>query len=113
MCIFFLIFFLIQRTPPVPYTQPLPPPPPAVARGGGERPPHPGGIRGRGEEGLCPREGRRGFRQGRGGRSEEHTSELQSRHYLVCRLLLDIIYYIKNMTPHLCINDELLALTFF
>src|SRR3712207_6861407 len=23
------------------------------------------------------------------GRSEEHTSELQSRHYLVCRLLLD------------------------
>src|SRR3712207_8502911 len=26
---------------------------------------------------------------GRGGRSEEHTSELQSRHYLVCRLLLE------------------------
>src|SRR3712207_8787192 len=25
---------------------------------------------------------------GTGGRSEEHTSELQSRHYLVCRLLL-------------------------
>src|SRR3712207_6932107 len=24
-------------------------------------------------------------------RSEEHTSELQSRHYLVCRLLLEII----------------------
>src|SRR3712207_7692048 len=24
-----------------------------------------------------------------GGRSEEHTSELQSRQYLVCRLLLD------------------------
>src|SRR3712207_8519410 len=26
------------------------------------------------------------------GRSEEHTSELQSRQYLVCRLLLEIIY---------------------
>src|SRR5258707_8737968 len=25
----------------------------------------------------------------RGGRSEEHTSELQSRQYLVCRLLLE------------------------
>src|SRR3712207_7639976 len=28
-------------------------------------------------------------RVGRGGRSEEHTSELQSRQYLVCRLLLE------------------------
>src|SRR3712207_8047588 len=28
-------------------------------------------------------------RRGRGGRSEEHTSELQSRQYLVCRLLLE------------------------
>src|SRR3712207_7702998 len=35
------------------------------------RPPHPPGIR---ESGL---------------RSEEHTSELQSRQYLVCRLLLE------------------------
>src|SRR3712207_7654458 len=26
-------------------------------------------------------------------RSEEHTSELQSRQYLVCRLLLDQIYF--------------------
>src|SRR3712207_8423384 len=26
---------------------------------------------------------------GEGGRSEEHTSELQSRQYLVCRLLLE------------------------
>src|SRR3712207_7620376 len=26
---------------------------------------------------------------GHGGRSEEHTSELQSRQYLVCRLLLE------------------------
>src|SRR3712207_7256302 len=29
-------------------------------------------------------------------RSEEHTSELQSRQYLVCRLLLEK----KNPTPH-------------
>src|SRR5258707_9599291 len=28
-------------------------------------------------------------RAGRGRRSEEHTSELQSRQYLVCRLLLE------------------------
>src|SRR5258707_10770307 len=28
-------------------------------------------------------------RHGRHGRSEEHTSELQSRQYLVCRLLLE------------------------
>src|SRR3712207_7993012 len=32
--------------------------------------------------------------QGRKGRSEEHTSELQSRQYLVCRLLLE-----KKKTP--------------
>src|SRR3712207_8312049 len=31
------------------------------------------------------------------GRSEEHTSELQSRQYLVCRLLLEKK---KNDTPH-------------
>src|SRR5690554_7180889 len=29
------------------------------------------------------------FGQGNGGRSEEHTSELQSRPHLVCRLLLE------------------------
>src|SRR3712207_9324360 len=29
------------------------------------------------------------LRQGERGRSEEHTSELQSRQYLVCRLLLE------------------------
>src|SRR3712207_7254152 len=33
----------------------------------------------------CPRGGPRSRR----GRSEEHTSELQSRQYLVCRLLLE------------------------
>src|SRR5258707_11079947 len=38
-------------------------------------------------------------------RSEEHTSELQSRQYLVCRLLLEkkkkyIISTMSNMTSH-------------
>src|SRR5438445_5747900 len=42
----------------------------------------------------------------RGSRSEEHTSELQSRQYLVCRLLLEK----KNKTHHLtdkCRNTSL------
>src|SRR3712207_7137917 len=34
------------------------------------------------------------------GRSEEHTSELQSRQYLVCRLLLEKKKKIKTSTPH-------------
>src|SRR3712207_7935127 len=33
--------------------------------------------------------GRQGLGRARAGRSEEHTSELQSRQYLVCRLLLE------------------------
>src|SRR3712207_8818504 len=39
-------------------------------------------------------------------RSEEHTSELQSRQYLVCRLLLekkkiiDVFYLLDNATRH-------------
>src|SRR3712207_7448228 len=35
------------------------------------------------------RTGWRGTSSPRSGRSEEHTSELQSRQYLVCRLLLE------------------------
>src|SRR5690606_42105648 len=35
------------------------------------------------------RDDRRGDGEGRQGRSEEHTSELQSRENLVCRLLLE------------------------
>src|SRR3712207_7001244 len=34
------------------------------------------------------------------GRSEEHTSELQSRQYLVCRLLLEKKKYIYTSCPH-------------
>src|SRR3712207_7899940 len=33
-------------------------------------------------------------------RSEEHTSELQSRQYLVCRLLLEKKKYISNSFNH-------------
>src|SRR5437763_7993898 len=43
------------------------------------------GRRGRAPGGAGPRQGREGGRS----RSEEHTSELQSPMYLVCRLLLE------------------------
>src|SRR3712207_8265739 len=46
----------------------------------------------KGEPLLGRRSGARGC--GLGARSEEHTSELQSRQYLVCRLLLE-----KNSPP--------------
>src|SRR3712207_8167253 len=46
-----------------------------------------------GRAGRAPRRralrARRGAARGLGARSEEHTSELQSRQYLVCRLLLE------------------------
>src|SRR2546430_9799174 len=45
---------------------------------------HPAPVRGRHD--LAPR---RTCPVGRGGRSEEHTSELQSQSNLVCRLLLE------------------------
>src|SRR5688572_31632840 len=38
---------------------------------------------------ISPRKGSRGRCGGRCGRSEEHTSELQSQSNLVCRLLLE------------------------
>src|SRR3712207_8630031 len=48
---------------------------------------------GRGEPGERPDRGvvaaHAAFHVKRGARSEEHTSELQSRQYLVCRLLLE------------------------
>src|SRR3712207_7942033 len=50
---------------------------PAVAAGREEQPEGAGGLAGR--EGARVADGR----------SEEHTSELQSRQYLVCRLLLE------------------------
>src|SRR3712207_8094926 len=44
-----------------------------------------------------------GRRARRSPRSEEHTSELQSRQYLVCRLLLEkkkTIYHFYAVLPH-------------
>src|SRR3712207_7151468 len=44
-----------------------------------------------------PRSPERGRARRRFGRSEEHTSELQSRQYLVCRLLLEKKKKINNI----------------
>src|SRR3712207_7311720 len=44
---------------------------------------------GRGEAGGGGGQGAEGGAAAEGRRSEEHTSELQSRQYLVCRLLLE------------------------
>src|SRR5258707_7302168 len=50
---------------------------------------------------LVERPGARGGAEGRGAvRSEEHTSELQSRQYLVCRLLLEKKKYIVRRHLH-------------
>src|SRR3712207_8457183 len=54
--------------------------------------PGPGGLAARLPPGPSSRSGRGARRGDLGGgrrRSEEHTSELQSRQYLVCRLLLE------------------------
>src|SRR3712207_8874881 len=51
-----------------------------------------------------PRRGGRDARQERQQRSEEHTSELQSRQYLVCRLLLEKKKCISIMN-FLCPSD--------
>src|SRR5947209_17181975 len=42
-------------------------------------------------------------------RSEEHTSELQSRQYLVCRLLLEKKKLIDTMHRHRLAHDPVLA----
>src|SRR3712207_6910725 len=84
-----LVVFLMIRRPPrstlFPYTTlfrscPLPSPTPPLARVPVARHAVPG-CRWHRMMG--------GHRLARGARSEEHTSELQSRQYLVCRLLLD------------------------
>src|SRR3712207_9271636 len=49
----------------------------------------PGGRDGDGHAGIITPVGRARPWRPTGGRSEEHTSELQSRQYLVCRLLLE------------------------
>src|SRR3712207_6965523 len=93
-----LFFFLMIRRPPrstlFPYTTLFrSAEPPRHGRGealggrAGARGRH--GLGGR-AAGLGPRRGARGpGGAARARRSEEHTSELQSRQYLVCRLLLE------------------------
>src|SRR3712207_7071307 len=80
-------FFLMIRRPPrstlFPYTtlfrSPLPP---------GWHARHRGAVRARRDRAAARGRGGAPARRG-AGRSEEHTSELQSRQYLVCRLLLE------------------------
>src|SRR3712207_7095836 len=89
-----MFFFLMIRRPPrstlFPYT--------TLFRSGGVEQVGPGrrvtGVSGR--VGLADRQGPGAVRADQGqrvrarrARSEEHTSELQSRQYLVCRLLLE------------------------
>src|SRR6476620_12292299 len=94
--IFFLFFFLMIRRRPrstlFPYTSLFRSPRRSTGR-------------------PCPRGRPRPPRAAGGpaGRSEEHTSELQSRQYLVCRLLLEKkkkknqIFRIKNNKKKKCI----------
>src|SRR3712207_7234705 len=59
-------------------------------------------LRPRGTSRSTPARSARGCRVGRGrfARSEEHTSELQSRQYLVCRLLLEKKLILTNSQTH-------------
>src|SRR3712207_7854912 len=62
--------------------------------GAARRARHPGGVR----PVAWRRAAARDLRRGR--RSEEHTSELQSRQYLVCRLLLEKKNYNYSLQHH-------------
>src|SRR2546422_11706661 len=79
---FFFFFFLMIRRPPrstlFPYTTLFR----SDHAGSGQ------GLQGQGAEGR-PGQRRERARTGPESRSEEHTSELQSRLHLVCRLLLE------------------------
>src|SRR3712207_7478000 len=83
MCIFFFFFLMIRRPPRstlFPYTTLF------RSREGRQRPHRREGP----DHDAADLEGQQpGTRVQRGPRSEEHTSELQSRQYLVCRLLLE------------------------
>src|SRR3712207_8815407 len=48
-------------------------------------------------------------RDGGPGRSEEHTSELQSRQYLVCRLLLEKKIFYRPVSSFLSGNTALIT----
>src|SRR3712207_7705203 len=77
-----------------------------VDRGADRTPHHRAVLRAR--EPRARRERRPGVRAGRLHRSEEHTSELQSRQYLVCRLLLE-----KKTTTNLMVARQRKVLFFF
>src|SRR3712207_8957468 len=91
----YALFFLMIRLPPrstlFPYTTLFLSPPGARA---GRRPPRPGrgrpcgSGRARGATPACRLRRGRCCAAGGTGRSEEHTLELHSHQYLVCRLLL-------------------------
>src|SRR3712207_6865939 len=68
---------------------------PPTAHRRGDHAAHPGYRRPLEERALVEREALSGQPHAELVRSEEHTSELQSRQYLVCRLLLE-----KKKQPH-------------
>src|SRR2546422_7749880 len=71
--------------------------------GNSRRGPKPCGRAARANGGRCPRQAG-GIR-----RSEEHTSELQSRLHLVCRLLLEKKNNYKHLTRLLLVNQNVVA----
>src|SRR3712207_8668358 len=79
---------MIRRPPRstlFPYTTLFRSQPPAARRDAAERP----RVLGEGRPRHAVQRLLAGREDGRADRSEEHTSELQSRQYLVCRLLLE------------------------
>src|SRR3712207_7387843 len=98
---YFFLFFLMIRRPPrstlFPYTTLFRSPAKA-----GRRP----RAAGRGSPSTAPRPPTArpipARRRGGRGRSEEHTSELQSRQYLVCRLLLEKKKKTEGAYCHAC-----------
>src|SRR3712207_8695589 len=111
MCCMFIFFFLMRRRPPrstlFPYTT-LFRSRDAVQAGRAprrqlRRVPDEDRVRdarvGRAPPRARPPERGR-VQRGRGARSEEHTSELQSRQYLVCRLLLEKKHINETLTDY-------------
>src|SRR3712207_7151459 len=93
---FFVFFFLMIRRPPrstlFPYTtlfRSRRPGPPARSPRTGTMTVPSHGRTGAAPQDRAKRSRNRTRRPPRRSRSEEHTSELQSRQYLVCRLLLE------------------------